>query len=126
MVAAFAGDLEGGCDCETDAFLYAVAQDHTGALRFCRRRGCGRMEGRCLCWPIDGAKNYQRSYGVEFLDSTVAIGRGKYVDCEKSVRKMDASYACSIGSSASNPSSLRFLMQDFNGGRTMSLNRNVP
>ncbi len=35
-------------------------------------------------------------------------------------------HECSIGSSASSASSLRFLMQDFSGGRTMSLKRNVP
>ena len=39
---------------------------------------------------------------------------------------MDAFYECSMGSSASKASSLRFLVQDFIGGRTMSLKRKVP
>ncbi len=50
--------------------------------------------------------------------------------CEKGGRRFggegDAAHECSIGSSGSRDSSLRFSTQDFSGGRTMSLKRKVP
>ena len=82
--------------------------------------------------------SYERSLLVKWTDSAnagdlaeVGFLHGSSPTVEKrwyktKARFKDASYECSIGSSANKASSLRFLTQDFNGGRTMSLNRKVP